>query len=55
MNVRSYRDANVDSDHYLVMARIRATISNLKKAREQKGSKLNAKKLQIREDVNAYK
>jgi hypothetical protein len=56
MNVRSYSDANVDSEYYLVMARIRATISNLKKAREQKRSKLNAKKkLQIREDVNTYK
>ena len=31
MHVRTYRGANIDSDHYLVLSRVRARISNSKK------------------------
>ena len=31
MDVRSYRGANIDSDHYLVIAYLRAQISHVKK------------------------
>ena len=31
MDVRTYRGANIDSDHYLVLSRIRSRISNAKK------------------------
>ena len=31
MDVRSYRGANIDSDHYLVIAHLRARISNVNK------------------------
>jgi endonuclease/exonuclease/phosphatase family metal-dependent hydrolase len=31
LDFKSYRGANVDSDHYLVIARMRAQISNIKK------------------------
>lgn len=33
MDVGSYRGANVDSDHYLVVARIRARISTIKEGK----------------------
>jgi hypothetical protein len=35
LDVRSYRGGNVDSDHYLVIARMRARISNIKENGEK--------------------
>jgi len=39
LDVRSYRGGNVDSDHYLVIARMRARISKVKKIRGERISK----------------
>jgi hypothetical protein len=36
LDVRTFRGANVDSDHYLVIARIRSRISNVRKMRGEK-------------------
>ena len=41
MDVRSYRGANIDSDHYLVIAVLRAQISNVKKVTGIRTSKYN--------------
>jgi hypothetical protein len=41
MDVRSYRGANIDSRHYLVVARLRAQISNVKKVTGIRTSKYN--------------
>lgn len=45
MSVRTYRGANVDSDHYLVIARIRARISNARNRRSQRPKKWDITKL----------
>jgi len=37
LDVKSYSGGNVDSNHYLVIARMRARISNIKKIREGRG------------------
>ncbi|KMQ90394.1 craniofacial development protein 2-like protein [Lasius niger] len=34
MDVRSYRGANVDSDHYLVIAKIRSRITTMKEEKK---------------------
>ena len=39
LDVRSYRGGNVDSDHYLVIARMTARTSNVKKIRGERISK----------------
>jgi len=46
LDVRSYRAGNVDSDHYLVIARMRARISNVKKIRGERIGKFCVSKLQ---------
>ncbi|KAJ4451971.1 hypothetical protein ANN_03455 [Periplaneta americana] len=38
MDVRSFRGANIDSDHYLVLSRVRSRISNMRK---DKGVRIN--------------
>ena len=45
MDVRSYQGANIDSDHYLVFARLRARISNVKHVTGIRTSKYNVSKL----------
>lgn len=45
LNVRTYRGANVDSDHYLVMGILRARISNIRKTKSDKVIKYNIAKL----------
>lgn len=39
LDVRSYRGANIDSDHYLLGAKFRARISNIKKLTSEKQQK----------------
>ncbi|XP_013175481.1 PREDICTED: uncharacterized protein LOC106123612 [Papilio xuthus] len=41
LDVRTHRGANIDSDHFLVVAKIRARISNLKYKKHQKENKYN--------------
>jgi hypothetical protein len=40
MDVRSHRGGNVDSSHYLVIARMRAQISNIKKIRGEEDKEI---------------
>ena len=44
MDVRSYRGANIDSDHYFVIVRLRARTSNVKKVIGIRSSKYNVSK-----------
>ncbi|PNF25970.1 hypothetical protein B7P43_G06361 [Cryptotermes secundus] len=45
MDVRSYRGANTDSDHYLIISNIRRRISNARKIHGSQAKKLNCEKL----------
>ena len=54
LDVRSYRGGNVDSDHYLLIARMRARISNVKKIRGERISKFCVSKLQDESMANMY-
>lgn len=45
LNVRTYRGANVDSDHYLVMGILLAQKSNFRKTKADKVIKYNIAKL----------
>jgi hypothetical protein len=44
-DVRSYRGANIDSDHYLIISKIRSRISNTRKMHEFQAKKFNCGKL----------
>jgi len=54
LDVRSYRGGNVDSDDYLVIARMRAQISNIKKLRGERIRKFFISKLQVENTTNMY-
>jgi exonuclease III len=54
LNVRTFRGANVDSDHYLVIARIRSRISNVKKIRGEKMKRFRTSMLQNQEVADQY-
>ena len=54
LDVRSYRGGNVDCDHYLVIARMRARISKVKKIRGERISKFCLSKLQDENTANMY-
>jgi HPt (histidine-containing phosphotransfer) domain-containing protein len=54
MDVISYRGGNVDSDHYLVTARMRVRISNIKKIRGKIIRKFCISKLQDENMTNMY-
>nr|XP_042895535.1 craniofacial development protein 2-like [Parasteatoda tepidariorum] len=45
LDVRSYRGANIDSDHFLVLAEVRARISNTRKARGERLKKYDGEQL----------
>lgn len=45
LDVRSYRGANIDSDHFLVLAEVRARISNIRKARGERLKKYDGEQL----------
>jgi len=54
LDVRSYRGGNVDSDHYLVIAGMRARISNVKKLRGGRIRKFCTSNLQDENMTNMY-
>jgi hypothetical protein len=54
LDVRSYRGENVNSDHYLVIARIRYLISNIKKIKRNRMRKFCIFKLQDENTTNTY-
>jgi len=55
MDVRSYRGANIDSDHYLVTASQRAQISNVKLVTGIRTRKYNVSKLTSTKVVEQYR
>ena len=54
LEVRSYRGGNMDSDHYLVIARMRVRISNIKKIRGKRIREFCISKLQDENTTNMY-
>ena len=54
MDVRTYRGANIDSDHYLVTARIRARISIAKSIRRQENKGFNIEALKSSDTSGAF-
>ena len=54
MDVRSYRGANIDSDHYLVMAKVRARISRAKSEKSQNTKGYNIEALRSKETSEAF-
>jgi len=54
LDIRSYRGGNVDSDDYLVIARITARISNIKKLRGERIRKFCIFKFQDENTKNMY-
>jgi hypothetical protein len=54
MDVRSYRGSTIDSDHYLVIAWLRAQISNVKEVTDNGTSKYSVSKLTSTEVVEQY-
>ncbi|XP_072398345.1 uncharacterized protein [Diabrotica undecimpunctata] len=54
MNVRTRRGATIDSDHYLVQAKLRARISNAKKDKGSKEDKFDVDKLRNPEIVRKF-
>ena len=55
MDARTYRCANVDSDHFLLVSLIRARISNAKKFLEKKVEKYDQEKMILPEKQDEYK
>ena len=54
-DVRSYRDTNIDSDHYLFIACLRARISNVKQVIGIRTNKYNVSKLTSTEVAEQYR
>jgi hypothetical protein len=55
MDIKTHIGANVDSDHYLIVSRIRARISNARKVSGEHARKFNCKKLKHPEVQSSYK
>ena len=55
MDVRTFRGANIDSDHYLLISKIRSRISNARKTYGSYGRKFNSEKLKSPETSSAYR
>ena len=54
MDVRTYRSANIDSDHYLGLAKVRARIFNFKNTPRKGQVKFNLSKLKIKESSDSF-
>ncbi|XP_054722371.1 craniofacial development protein 2-like [Uloborus diversus] len=54
IDVRTYRGANIDSDHYLIISRIRARLSNAKKERIEPLKTFDCEKLKNTEVKKEY-
>ena len=55
MDVRTFRGANIDSDQYLLISKIRSRISNARKMYGSCARKFNSEKLKISEISSAYR
>jgi len=55
MDVRTFRGANIDSDHYLLISKIRSRISNARKTYGTCARKFNIEKLKTPEISSVYK
>jgi len=55
MDVRTFRGANIDSDHYLLISKIRSQISNARKTYGTCARKFNIEKLKTPEISSVYK
>jgi hypothetical protein len=55
MDVRTFRRANIDSDHYLLISKIRSRISNARKMYGSYARKFNSEKLKSPETSSAYR
>jgi hypothetical protein len=55
MDVRTFRGANTDSDHYLLISKIRSRISNARKMYGSYARKFNSEKLKSPETSSAYR
>jgi phosphopantetheine adenylyltransferase len=55
IDVRTFRGANIDSDHYLLISKIRSRISNARKMYGFCTSKFNSKKLKNTKTSFAYR
>jgi len=55
MDVRTFRGANIDSDHYLLISKIRSRISNARKTYGSYARKFNSEKLKSSETSSAYR
>ena len=55
MDVRAFRGANIDSDHYLLISKIRSRISNARKMYGLYARKFDSEKLKSPETSSAYR
>jgi hypothetical protein len=55
MDVRSHQSANIDSDHYMVIACLRARVSNVKQVTGIRNSIYNFSKLTSSEVAEQYR
>jgi hypothetical protein len=55
MDVRTFTGANIDSDHYLLISKIRSRISNARKTYVSYARKFNSEKLKSPETSSAYR
>lgn len=54
MDVRSYRGPNIDSDHFIIIEKIRGRLSNLKKEKAVKRNRFNTDALNDVEVVRGF-